>query len=121
MNKMAEALKLTMDALEMQIHGAGSIIHSKLAWQAGHDALANITKQEPVAWGWVMDGEVNDCIGPSEHARCEGEYTVPLYSGPVDAEAIRAEALEEAAERCEDLALKIMHPIECAAAIRSLK
>ena len=58
-------------------------------------------EQEPVAWGWVMDGEVNDCIGPTEHARCEGEYQVPLYAAPVDAKAIRAEALEEAAKVCD--------------------
>ena len=49
MNKTTEALKLMMEALEMQIHGAGSIIHSKLAWQAGHEALAEPVKQEPVA------------------------------------------------------------------------
>ncbi len=40
-------------------------------------------KQEPVAWGmrnaW---GEVMDCITPTEHAREEGGYTVPLYAAP---------------------------------------
>jgi hypothetical protein len=38
---------------------------------------------EPVAWGMENDsGQVYDCITPEEHARVEGEYTVPLYRGP---------------------------------------
>ena len=107
-------------------------------------------EQEPVAWGWVMDGEVNDCIGPTEHARCEGEYQVPLYAAPVDAKAIqeenewlrkqlsdvynemkklqsdakviRAEALDEAAKVCEQDEFQIYETAErCAAAIRGLK
>ena len=37
----------------------------------------------PVAWGFRSDdGEIYDCICPKEHADCEGEYTVPLYTAP---------------------------------------
>jgi hypothetical protein len=40
-------------------------------------------EQEPVAWGVRNDdGEIYDCICPEEHADCEGEYTVPLYTTP---------------------------------------
>lgn len=42
MTKQEQAIQLMMEALEMHIHGAGSIIHSKLAWQAGHDALVEL-------------------------------------------------------------------------------
>ena len=60
-------------------------IKSDPMYQMGYEArLAEPVKQELVAWGWVMDGEINDCIGPTEHARCEGEYTVPLYAAPVE-------------------------------------
>jgi hypothetical protein len=47
------------------------------------DALAE-PQQEPVAWGYRVpeDGRIIDCITPEEHAREEGEYTVPLYAAP---------------------------------------
>jgi len=45
-----EVMQLALDALEMQIHGAGSIIHSKMAW----DALkAELAKPEPEPVGWA--------------------------------------------------------------------
>ena len=35
---------------------------------------------EPVAWGMEnRDGDILDVITPTEHARLEGGYTVPLY------------------------------------------
>ena len=40
-------------------------------------------KQEPVAWGWMYeDGRIYDVICPEEHAKAEGEYTIPLYTAP---------------------------------------
>ena len=87
------ALKLAEEALEELHYSSGTVKAVTLyrhALAAIREALAEPVKQEPVAWGWVMDGEVNDCIGPTEHARCEGEYTVPLYASPVDAKSIRA-------------------------------
>ena len=50
MTKQEQAIQQMMEALEMQIHGAGSIIHSKLAWQAGHDALNDKASQQFQAW-----------------------------------------------------------------------
>ena len=40
------------------------------------------TKDEPVAWGMEKDGLILDVICPDEHAREEGEYTIPLYTTP---------------------------------------
>jgi hypothetical protein len=46
--------------------------------------------QEPVAWGVRNDdGEIYDCICPEEHADCEGEYTVPLYTTPPAAQPVQ--------------------------------
>ena len=40
-------------------------------------------EQEPVAWGMPRpDGQIVDVITPEEHARVEGDYTVPLYTHP---------------------------------------
>ena len=39
---------------------------------------------EPVAWGMTWkDGEIYDVISPAQHAKEEGDYTVPLYTHPV--------------------------------------
>ena len=36
---------------------------------------------EPVAWGMTWkDGEIYDVISPAQHAKEEGDYTVPLYT-----------------------------------------
>ena len=43
-----EVLKLALDALEMHIHGAGSIIYSKMAWDALHAELAK-SEPKPIA------------------------------------------------------------------------
>ena len=38
---------------------------------------------EPVAWGMTWkDGEIYDVISPAQHAKEEGDYTVPLYLHP---------------------------------------
>ena len=42
-------MQMAYDALEMQIHGAGSIIHSKIAWGALKTELTK-SEPEPVAW-----------------------------------------------------------------------
>ena len=49
-------------------------------------------------------------------------FDIPLYAAPVDAKAIRAEALDEAAKVCEQDEFQIYETAErCAAAIRGLK
>ena len=41
-------------------------------------------KNKPVAWGMTWkDGEIYDVISPAQHAKEEGDYTVPLYTHPV--------------------------------------
>jgi hypothetical protein len=38
---------------------------------------------EPVAWGMTWkDGEIYDVISPAQHAKEEGDYTIPLYNHP---------------------------------------
>jgi len=71
-----------------------------IAWEAAiREALAQPVKQEPVAW-W--NGKETAWF---EHELCGWQApdgcTIPLYAVPVSAEAIRAEALEEAAKLCE--------------------
>ena len=47
-------------------------------FQAG--AAAQLA-QEPIAWGVLRDdGTILDCINPTEHARLEGGYDVPIYT-----------------------------------------
>ena len=68
------------------------------------EALANPVKQEPVAWMWIPSDAFPDCTvvtddpNKLESAKAYGRPIIPLYAAPVDAKAIRAEALEEAAK-----------------------
>ena len=39
-------------------------------------------EMKPVAWMMVRDGEFFDAIHPDEHAKHEGDYTIPLYTAP---------------------------------------
>ena len=97
---------------------------AEMGKQAGMiDALAEPVKQEPVAW-W--NGKETAWF---EHELCGWQApdgcTIPLYAAPVSAEAIRAEALEEAVRVCEQIdANNRGFPLNAktyAAAIRGLK
>ena len=103
--------------------------------------LAGPVKQEPVAWGCVIDGELVDFV-PTEQKdiNCNaGHYETPLYAAPIDAKAIqidvdtdriiksdplylqgRAEALEEAAKVCELFGTDWV-AVKCVEEIRGLK
>ena len=72
-------------------------------------------KQEPVMWAYV---DANDSFIDALN-RQHGAYQTPLYAAPVDAKAIRAEALEEAAKHLAESGL--IGSNDCAAAIRGLK
>ena len=83
------------------------------------EMVAEPVKQEPVAWWCCVPGQ--DAIllfdEPSDE-RYPPKYKSPLYAAPVDAKAIRAEALEEAIAKCAPYGLTG----ECVAiAIRGLK
>ena len=93
---------------------------------------AEPVKQEPVAWATKIskaffNSPANGVFQVSHLMR--DEYNVPLYASPVDAKAIRAEALEEAAKLCEEgTALTAFQSKDCysyarnrAVAIRGLK
>ena len=54
------------------------LIHASIA--ALRLAIEQAERQEPVAWGYMHNGVVYDCICPAEHERVAGEYTVPLYT-----------------------------------------
>ena len=75
-------------------------------------------KQEPVIWHSVWDF-VDVRRDPPEQD--DEKDWLPLYAAPVDAKAIRAEALEEAAKWFEIRPGREMFGDECAAAIRGLK
>ena len=71
-------------------------------------------KQEPVAWTATRLWNSKDTWS------CPADIEKDLlYAAPVDAKAIRAEALEEAAKVCDEISVDI--PYNCAAAIRGLK
>ena len=62
--------------------------HSEFEKHNTITAPAEPVKQEPVAW-------MEDCIEFYASDRPSSTFTIPLYAAPVDAKAIRAEALEE--------------------------
>ena len=107
------------------VRWAGRFVNTDLYdGQPLYAAPVQPVKQEPVAW--LYRGHVHDS-DPSEWAK---EEVFPLYMEPVDAKAIRAEALEEAAKMCKNIANSQFKSGEyeiagvldhCAAAIRSLK
>ena len=75
--------------------------------------VAEPLKQEPVAWM-----KSNDTCTQLSFERFNSG-AIPLYAAPVDAKAIRAEALEEAAKHLAESGL--IGSNDCAAAIRGLK
>ena len=126
-----EALKLAEEALETDVQwgfvNKTVLTHRLTALAAIREALAEPVKQEPKYWTYMVNNTWR-CIEeqePPEDAYDEGSLE-PLYAASVDAKAIRAEALEEAAKVCDELVLE--HPSradktadQCAAAIRGLK
>ena len=92
---MIEAMKQALDALEGVLDDSPKVLEASIsgglyevvqcrdAITALRTAIAEAKRLEPVAWGLMNDhGEVYDCISPSEHAKYEGRYTVPLYTTP---------------------------------------
>jgi hypothetical protein len=75
-----EAMKQALEALETADEVG--------FWELQKTAITSLRTaiertEEPVAWGLMDDhGEVYDCVAPSEHAKYEGGYTVPLYTAP---------------------------------------
>ena len=130
MNKTTEALKLAEEALVYHTQQTRPIQKTDKALAAIREAKAELEKQEPVAWAYIdADGSFMDALD-----RQHGAYQTPLYAAPVDAKAIRGEALEEAAKVAESVVAKQSKHIndgkpfyanmyweEIAAAIRGLK
>ncbi len=72
-----EAIKAVVDLIEM-----GGVVGQKDIVKCLRSAIEQADRQEPVAWGYMHNGVVYDCICPAEHERVAGEYTVPLYTAP---------------------------------------
>ena len=115
MNKTTEALKLAEEALNAMLTHMGmdedewtkpTFNQAREALAAIREALAEPVKQEPVGevdlhkelgqLRWMGGDEGWDNAIHAVRKRLE-----ELYAAPVDAKAIRAEALEEAAKVCE--------------------
>ena len=122
MNKTTEALKLAEEALSFYVEDfdcAADVI----ALAAIREALSEPVKQEPVAWMWVCVDVESRSIETgflfNRGANDENTDWTPLYAAPVDAKAIRAEALEEAKEIAKTIGGSFS--VEFLAAIRVLK
>lgn len=127
-NKTIDALKLAEEALdELRYANDTDIAKTKYykALAAIREARAEQEKQEPVAWrvhpfdyGVGHEGAyaMTMRLEQVEAWNRKGWIVESLYTAPVDAKAIRAEALEEAAKLfdCDDYR-------SLAAAIRGLK
>jgi hypothetical protein len=95
-----------------------SAIREALANHSGgaNKMVAEPVKQEPVK---MMNSAGNtEAYLPEQQT---AGFTIPLYAAPVDAKAIRAEALEEAANKAWDVAPSDEAAEKIAAAIRGLK
>ena len=102
-------------------------LHPERNWPSGGEAKP--VKQEPVACpnlqpviNWLENG-----CDPKEAVKELRIYQNQMKAAPVDAKAIRAEALEEAAKVCDEIEnasqgnIDMGYAFECAAAIRGLK
>ena len=82
--------------------------------------LAEPVKQEPIGENDLQDVRCECCGYMTHHREHIGCIRASHnHTAPVDAKAIRAEALEEAAKVCDEISVDI--PYNCAAAIRGLK
>ena len=119
MNKTTEALKLSLQRFESMNH-EDSIFRFEFEDEiaAIREALAEPLKQEPVAYAPIITFRDSQLYQVSK--QLTPEFCNPLYAAPVDAKAIRAEALEEAAKVCDKAgdSITVNH---IAAAIRGLK
>lgn len=120
MNKTTEALK----RVEVWVESLTGL-HTDVRQEQGEilaairEALAEQEKQEPVA---VISESAIGLVKLHSNGACL-PFGTQLYAAPVSAEAIRAEALEEAAKVCEaKQSYNAMHAnTDFAAAIRGLK
>ncbi len=75
-----EILRELTEAMEIASNGGGVNFYEYA--KSGREAIAELEKREPAAWGMENDdGQIYDCITPEEHAKKEGQYTVALYRG----------------------------------------
>lgn len=123
--KTTEAFKLAEEALEELHYSSGTVkavTLYKSALAAIREALAGQGKQEPVSEHDLHDVRC-ECCGYMTHHREHMGCIRAAYAAPVSAEAIRAEALEEAAKVCRTAQAQGLQSIREAIeeAIRGLK
>ena len=108
--------KITLrEAAEMAVNVLEGLGYDPVDLQ---NALSEPIKQEPI--GYVVEDD-SGYTGSMVYANKSGDEFLPVYLAPVDAKAIRAEALEEAAKVCDDESRYSNDAECCAAAIRGLK
>jgi hypothetical protein len=109
------------DCLHRYMHGSETpndrFVLRDIANKVYFEPEAEQEKQEPVAW--MSPGK--ECLEFSTKSTVYGSHTIPLYAAPVDAKAIRAEALEEAAKRADAYAYMSDNFNVLAAEIRGMK
>jgi hypothetical protein len=75
-----EILRELTEAMEIASNGGGINFYEYA--KSGREAIAELEKREPAAWGLEHpNGDIIDVITPEEHAKKEGQYTVALYRG----------------------------------------
>ena len=120
MNKTIEAFNKVRESATRLGEAANMLMAHIDSMTAQHTPVQPV-KQEPLAWLYeskftkrVFLFRNNDIL--PKHIE------TPLYAAPVDAKAIRAEALEEAAKICDEFGpWRDTTGEDCAEAIRGLK
>ena len=96
--------------------------HERFAALVAAQEREKQAEQEPVAWGCVVDGELEGFVPTSQKDinRNKGVYETPLYAAPVSIEAAVKEAVLAEREACAKVvASGVLGHGECAAAIRA--
>lgn len=128
------AMQMALEALEFAggySNGHGRSFRQSAASveaiTAMRQALEQAEQQEPVAYTnkeqleYLKDPRYSNMPVAMWSKPFFESMNVELYAAPVDAKAIRAEVLEEAAKWFESSGANMMTKAECAAAIRGLK
>ena len=97
--KERAAMQQALEALEELFHSNSTKVAVEKYNTAHNDlreALAEQAEQEPVAWGCVVDGELEGFVPTSQKDinRNKGVYETPLYDAPVRTKDLTDDEIE---------------------------